>query len=550
MVFRMIAWLGTKPRPRRAESSSSGSRACHGLRGLGLMFAAIVVCGCTTGPRDWLRNGLKVGPNFCRPAAAVADQWLDEGNPNIQPDATDDSYWWATFDDPVLNDLVSTAAAQNLSLRIAGMRVLESRAQRGVAVGGLFPQQQQAVGQMTRTEFSQTSFPFGQIPLNKTAFDTWSLGFDAAWELDFWGRYRRAIEAADEDLNARIENYDDALVVLQGEVAAAYIQLRTAEEQLALIRQNVALQKKTLRLTQDRFEGEVVSELDVQQARSIVAVTSSTIPVFVRNHRQARNRLCILMGMPPQDLEARLSPSRGIPAAPPEVAVGIPADLLRRRPDIRRAEREAAAQCARIGIAESDFYPHISIAGTIGIEAENLSRLFDADSFAGVVGPGFRWNILNYGRIRNNVNVQDARFQQAALKYQEAVLRANEEVENAIISYLQEQERVEQLQASSAAEARAVELASLQYEEGLVDFQRLLDSQRGLVIQQDALAQSRGNVALFLVAVYKALGGGWQARYEPNRLLEAESAEEVLPPLADPAADTTEPRAPELVQVR
>jgi NodT family efflux transporter outer membrane factor (OMF) lipoprotein len=323
--------------------------------------------------------------------------------------------------------------------------------------------------------------------------------------------------------------------------------VRTTEERLVLARTNVALQQNTLRITQQRQEAQVVSDLDVQQARSSVAVTAALIPALEQAHRQAQNHLCILMGMPPQDLQARLGGPGKIPHTRPEVAIGIPAELLRRRPDVRRAERLAAAQSARIGIAESDLYPHFSLTGNIRFEAETFSNLLDDESIAGSVGPGFNWNVLNYGRLMTNVRVQDARVQQLVLQYQQTVLQASEEAENAIAAYLFEQARVKQLQQSADAIARATELATLQYEEGLIDFQRLLDSQRALVLQQDALAESRGTVALQLVALYKALGGGWRMRLEPNRSASLEqvltpNGPEVVPPgAADESADDPSP---------
>lgn len=480
------------------------------------MATIVLTSGCTTGPKEWVRNGFKVGPNYGRPPAPVANEWIDSENDNVLPEATDYSYWWATFDDPVLNELVAVTYQQNLPLKIAGIRVLEARAQLRVAQGGLFPQSQQGVGKYSRTRMSENSYPFGEFPLPKMEFDTWSVGLDAAWELDFWGRFRRAVESADANLNARIENYDAVLVILQAEVVATYVQLRTLEERLALARKNVEIQTNTLRITQDRFNQGVVSELDVKQALSVLGATKSLIPVLQAGRRKTQNRLCTLMGMPPANVEAVLRGPGKIPSAPPEVAVGIPADLLRRRPDVRRVEREAAAQCALIGVAESELYPHIAITGTIAFEAEHFSDLFKGGSIAGMVGPGFRWNILNYGRIRNNIRVQDARFHQLVLQYQETALRANEEVENAITDYLREQQRVKSLQVSSDATADAVKLANDQYQQGLIDFQRVLDSQRALVQQQDTLTESRGNVALHLVALYKALGGGWQMRFQPS----------------------------------
>jgi len=556
---------------RTAASAEGGTRAWPGGHSSLSVLATLTLgatvmlmaAGCTTGPREWFRNGLKVGPNYARPPAPVADQWIDANHPNVHPHGTDYSSWWAVFDDPVLDHLVHAAYEQNLPLKIAGMRILEARAQRGVAAGSLFPQQQQAVGRFERNQFSTNSFPLGLIPLPKIAYDAWSVGLDAAWELDFWGRFRRGIESADANLNAQIENYDDVLVILQAEVAATYIQYRTLEERLALARKNVELQKNTLRITPDLFTEGAVSELDVQQARSVLGSTESLIPVLEAGRRKAQNRLCTLLGMPPYDLEAELGGSGKIPTAPPEIAVGIPAELLRRRPDIRRAEREAAAQCAQIGIAESDLYPQIAIRGTISLDAEYLSRLFEGDSVAGLVGPGFQWNILHYGRIRNNIRIQDARFDQLVLKYQETVLRAAEEVETALTAYLREQEAVKFLKQSTDATARAVELANIQYEQGLIDFQRLLDSQRALVLQQDTLAESQGKVALNLVAVYKALGGGWRMRYQGGRMSEMAPSESpfeeepgpeegdaapaplpVLPPVPDAAPVPPEAPAP------
>jgi len=530
-----------------AFSNQAGASSSPAINALALVLTiTLATTGCTTGPGEWIRNGFKVGPNYARPPAPVADDWIDSDSPELNQEEADYSNWWAVFHDPVLNDLVNTAHEQNLPLKIAGMRVLEARAQLDVAKGTLFPQQQQMAGDYVRTEFSNNSFPFGSFPLPKMIFDTWSLGFDAAWELDFWGKFRRMIESADANLNAKVENYDDALVILQAEVAAMYTETRTLEERLRLAHKNVTLQKNTVRITQDRFENGMVSNLDVQQARSNLAATESMIPVLETMHRRTQNRLCTLLGMPPRDLASRLG--RGeIPGAPPEVAVGIPAELLRRRPDVRRAEREAAAQCARIGIAESELYPQIAITGTIAVEAEYFSNLFDWDSITGAVGPGFRWNILNYGRLRSNIRVQDARFGQLVLKYQETVLRANEEAENAITAYLREQARVEFLQESTEATAQAVELADAQYDQGLIDFQRVLDSQRVLVQQQDMLAQSRGNVALNLIALYKALGGGWQVRFGQIRTPEATLAES--PPEEELTPEDKAPLPPEPLPV-
>ena len=262
----------------------------------------------------------------------------------------------------------------------------------------LFPQKQEMSSQYTDNRYSGNAYPFGAFPI-KHQFSDWQTGFDAAWELDVWGRFRRGVEAAEASLDAQIDGYDDVLVMLQAEVAANYIQMRSLQRRIALARQNADLQAKSLKLVQLRYDKGLVTDLDVQRAKAILAATEALIPTFEIGVRKAQNRLCILMAMPPRNLRGRLGVSGNIPHAPQEVVAGIPADLLRRRPDVRHAEREAAAQSARIGIAEAEFYPHIAIMGTIGLEAEDFSRIFEGGSPFGTVGPTFHWNILNYGRI-------------------------------------------------------------------------------------------------------------------------------------------------------
>ena len=468
--------------------------------------------GCRTSLRQWVRNGFKVGPNYARPTAEVAEDWLDSAAPQLASHRSNDPAWWAVFGDPVLNQLIEEASTQNLPLQAAAERIWEARAQLGAARGTLWPQKQQMIGQFQRSKFSDNAYPWGSFPIPKLAFDQWTLGFDAAWELDFWGRIRRAIEAAEANVEIQDAAYDELLVLLQAEVALNYIQVRTIDERLSLARKNVELLRKTLQIAQARFEGGLVSRLDVLQAEAILANTEAMIPMMEAARRRAENRLCTLLGATPQDLDGILGEGP-TPAPPAEVVVGIPADLLRRRPDVRRAERAVAAQCAKIGIAESELYPRFAITGTIAVESEHFRHLFDSKSQAGRIGPGFSWNILNYGRIRNNILAEESKFRQTVLMYQETVLRANEEVEGAITAYLRELERVSSLETAVGAAEQAVQIAIAQYEQGVIDFQRLIDSQRALVQQQDALAESRGDVAGHLVAIYKALGGGWEVRY-------------------------------------
>jgi NodT family efflux transporter outer membrane factor (OMF) lipoprotein len=485
--------------------------------------------GCA-GLGQWCHNGFKVGPNYSTTAATVADSWIDGNDPHLRSVQGDNACWWAAFGDPALNRLVAEASEQNLTLKMAGTRILEARAVLGIAGGNLFPQQQEASAQYSRNAMSANAYPFNLFPLQQFYYDNWSAGLNAAWELDFWGRFRRAIEAADARLDAEVEGYDNVLVLLQAEVAANYMQMRSAEERLALAQKNFELQSETLRIVTLRQQQGLVTELDVQQATTNLGATEALLPTFRAVQRRAQNRLCILTGKPPYRLSQVINAPGLIPLPPQEVVVGIPAELLRRRPDVRQAEREAAAQSARIGIAESEFYPQIAITGTIGAQADNASQLFQPSSLVGAIGPGFHWNILNYGRIKNNVNVEEARFQRAIINYRDVVLRANEEVENGIIGYLTEQDRLRALDKSTRAAARSVEIAMLQYRRGLISYQPLLDSQRALVLQQDAVTESRSLVAIDLVAIYKALGGGWQARLYTQSPAPVPAAEPVPVP--------------------
>ncbi|NIL98974.1 MAG: efflux transporter outer membrane subunit [Planctomycetales bacterium] len=514
---------------------------------LALVCSLAALSGCAqlggTSLAEWFRNGLKVGPNYQRPAAHVADQWIDAQDPHVVSRSVDHSHWWTALNDPTLDMLVQLAYQQNLPLRVAALRVMESRAQLGVARGSLFPQQQQAIGEYQRSQISRTTSTsrrftdlppdLGNIGIPRTT-NLWNVGFDAAWELDIWGRFRRNIEAADASLNATVEDYDSVLVTLIGDVAATYVEYRTFETRLKFAQQNIEIQQGSLELAEVRFENGATTELDVQQARSTLANTEAALPALDARRRQAANRLCILLGMPPRDLANLLGDQAPIPEAPAEVVVGIPAELLRRRPDVRRAEREVAAQSARIGVAVADLYPAFNIVGSLTVQSADLRDLFQGSSVAGfLTGPGIRWNILNYGRIRNNIRVQDALFQQAVVNYENAVLLANQEVEDALIEFLRARQRFAALQRAVRATERSVELALTQYRDGAVDFNRVFSLQESLVIQQDNLANTQGDIAISLIRVYKALGGGWQIRLGPSRpvsLPPPEPVEELAPP--------------------
>jgi NodT family efflux transporter outer membrane factor (OMF) lipoprotein len=480
---------------------------CRFARALPALVALLLAgAGCTP-LEQWLHNGFKVGPNFTPPSAAVAPDWLDAGDPRVVHGSVDGVAWWNVFDDPALNALIDAAYTQNLDLRTAATRVLQAKAQRNIAAGNLFPQTQNAIGAYAHAQTGQNGgLPFGGFG---NILNVWATGFNLSWELDFWGRIRRNIESKNAELDASIESYRDAMVTLQAEVATNYVLVRTAQQRIAFARRNVEIQEGSLRIAEARLKEGRATALDVEQAQSNLAQTQATIPPLEINLRQANNQLCLLLGRAPGDLVKSLSEAP-IPAPPPEVAVGIPAELLHRRPDVRKALRDAAAQSAQIGIAEADFYPQFGVLGFIGFTADDVRRLFAEKSFTGLVAPYFQWKILNYGRIANNVRYQNANFQEKALAYQKSVLNAGKEVENALVGFLQAQLQAKSLEASVRAAEKSVELVLEQYKEGRVDYNRVFTLQAQLTTQQDQLAAARGSIAANLIAVYRALGGGWQ----------------------------------------
>lgn len=483
-------------------------RKCGPAALAGFALSTFSLSGCTT-LRDYIHNGYKVGPNYSRPAAPVAPDWIDAGDQRVRKDSDDHRQWWAVFNDPVLNSFIGQSYLENLTLREAGFRILEARAYRGIQVGNLFPQTQQETGGFSRNGISVMAANRQFSP--DRFFDQWQDGFNLAWELDFWGRFRRSVAAADANLDASIEDYDDVLVTLLADVATSYVQARTLQTRIVLARANAEIQRESLKIANAKFKGGDTTKIDVDQAMSDLATTESLIPALEISLRQTTNRLCILLGIPPRDLSKDLGDAP-IPTAAPEVAVGIPAELLTRRPDIRRAERNAAAQCEQIGIAVADLYPHISVTGTIGLEAAQMPNFFNSKAMYGSVGPSYQWNILNYGRLINNVRLQDARFQELVTHYQQKVLTADGEVENGLIAFLKSQEQAKFLAESVDASADGLRLALINYREGKISFVFVARLQELLVQQQDNLAQAQGNIALGLIQVYKALGGGWQIR--------------------------------------
>jgi len=483
-----------------------------------VLGACLLLTGCAT-----------IGPDFEQPEVDVAGNWLEAGNPNVDTTQIEYRDWWNVFNDPVLNELTDHAYNQNLTLRVAGLRILEARAELGFVTGLRFPQSQSVQASAVRSRSSENAPPFSNLPPAigdniDPSVNSWSTSFDIAWEADVWGKFRRGIEAADANLAAKMLNYDAVLVSLTGDVALTYTTIRTLELRLAYTRENVTLQQRGLELAQDRFELGVTSELDVQQSLSLLNSTQSLIPFLEMNIRRAKNVLSLLLGMPPSDLENILGSAGTLPVAPLQAAVGIPADLIRRRPDVRAAEMAAAAQSAAIGVSEAELYPQFVLAGSIGLAGETFSDQFDSGSGTGFVTPFVNWNIFNYGRIKNNVRVQDARFQQLVVNYQNVVLNAAREVEDGLVGFLRAQEEVGYLEQAVTAAQRAVELSFDQYDVGLVDYQRVLNSQASLLQQQDSLADGQGRIVSSFVSTYRALGGGWQLR-EGNTYVDTNTLE-------------------------
>jgi NodT family efflux transporter outer membrane factor (OMF) lipoprotein len=483
-----------------------------------LACAFLALCAC------------KVGPDFVRPSSAVATHWI--GDPPeaaaASPAAVDTASWWQLFNDPVLNHLVDLAYHNNLSLQAAAVHILQAQAQLNVQSGELFPQQQVLAGQVQHQRQAQsTLLAPGLDPL----LDTGQFGVSATWELDFWGKYRRGIEADRAAMLASVAAYDSGLVSLTAGVASTYISIRTARQRIQVAQENLDTQKESLRIARAQFEAGETSELDVQQALTQLAQTQAQIPGLENALRTNKDSLAVLLGMTPDGIDSLLGDATAIPTAPAQVATGMPKDLLRRRPDVRQAELTAAAQSAGIGVAKANLYPSFSLNGSFGFVGTSLLRgevadLFTWDNRNSAVSASFVFPILNYGRIVNSVRVQDAVFQQAVLTYQNTVLLAQQEVEDARSSFTAAQATLATLGNAAASARRSTELAIVRYKEGASDYTTVLSAEQVQLQTEDNLASARGAVPLALVSVYRALGGGWQIR-EGQQLLPQPTREQM-----------------------
>lgn len=453
-----------------------------------------------------LAGCVTVGPDYVAPEIEIPDAWHTELVGPFEARTAPLRTWWQAFQDPTLDQLIEKARANNLDLKIALARIDAARAQLGIAKGGHLPEVSAAGSSAIQRLSEKGLIP----PLGDTTIDLHEIGGDAGWEFDFFGGIRRQIESAGAAYEASIEDFRDVVVVLLAEIARNYILVRTLQDQIKFTRSNIAAQRESLALARERNRTGLAPDLDVAQAESNLGTSESLLPALQQLLTAAMHRVAVLLGEHPGTMHDLLTKEGKIPTAPDEVAVGIPANLLRRRPDIRAAERSLASQHARIGATEAELYPRFFLFGSVGLEATKFSDLFDAASRVFTLGAGFRWNIWSGGKIRNAVEAEAAFTTAAEIQYRKIILLAMEEVENSLYGYTKEGERRRALERATAATQRSVELVLVLYRAGLTDFQNVLDSQRSLVNVQNDLARSRGQHALQLVSLYKALGGGWE----------------------------------------
>ena len=487
----MVPMITSKYRDKKG-----GTRSALRIRTVLAGCAVLALAGCAP-----------VGPDYIPPGDNAPAVWHTELRQGLAAQSLDPQMlarWWTTLNDPVLAGLIEQAVNHNLDLRQAVSRVREARARRAASQAGQFPS-------------LDASAAAGRNK-SKATRDFYSLSLDAGWEADIFGSTRRAVEAAEADLAASQEELRDVLVSLTAEVALDYLEVRTLQARLNVAQSNLDLQQQTVDLTRSRSQAGLSSELAVQQASANLESTKAQLPTLRTSLEEAKNGLAVLTGAVPGAVHEQLATALPLPVVPPTVAVGVPAETLRQRPDIRRAERALAAQTARVGVAAAELYPKLTLSGSIGLEAIQAGDLFNAASSIWSIGPRASWKIFDAGAIRQNIEVQSAKQEQALLAYEAAVLTALTEVENALTAYAEEQVRRQNLLAAVAAARQAAVLADNQYQAGLVDFTAVLDAQRSQLSLEDQLAQCSGTVTANLIRLYKALGGGWQPESSPTAL--------------------------------
>lgn len=451
-----------------------------------------------------LLNGcVSVGPDYEAPEAPMPDAWHEAVQDEFESGKPDLQTWWTVFGDETLNALITKASTNNLSLKTAAARIEQAAALRGVSASQYFPDVVAGAAAST-VQMTEAAAAGGD-----RQGELYQAGLTMAWELDLWGRIRRSVESSDASLQASVENYRDIMVLLYAEIAANYINVRTLQERIAFAENNLKAQMETMELTKNRFDSGLVPALDVSQAELNRSRTESVLPPLQQKLVEAVNRLSVLTGDMPYALLKELETAKPIPVAEEKLSVGLPAELLRQRPDIRRAERELASQNARIGATQAELYPTLALPGTLAVETGD-GDLFSGGNVAYSFGPQLRWNIFNGRRIRSQVDAEKAGTKAALHSYEQVVLLALEEVEDSMAAYANEKDRIESLEDAATAAEKSVELVTELYKSGLTDFQNVLNMEQALLTQQDALATSRGLISINLVGIYKALGGGWE----------------------------------------
>ena len=454
-----------------------------------------------------------VGPDYEPPETAVPDQWQQALADEMSSGQIALVRWWEGLDDAKLSELIARAQEGNLQLQEAVARIREARSLRAVAGAERIPDVS-LDGRVTR---SRTSEAFIPPTVDFSTYNTfYEIGPSVSWELDFWGRIKRSVESADASLQGSLEVYRDALVLLYAEIAITYTDTRALQARILHTKGNIEAQRASLALVRERKRAEIASDLEVRQAELNLSRTESFLPVLKAGLVASINRLGVLLGESPGALHSELQQVQPIPAVPEQILIGVPGDLVRRRPDIRAAERALAAQTARIGVATGELYPRFAILGDFSTLATDSGDLFDSGSGRFSIGPFFSWNLFDGGRVRGQIEIEDARTEQALHRYEQSVLSALEEVETAMSDFVNEREREEALSRSAIAAEESVRLVLVLYRTGLTDFQNVLDMQRSLFEQQDQLADSDGKIVKDLIRIYTALGGGWDPDELPS----------------------------------
>ncbi len=473
-------------------------------------------------------GGCAVGPDYVEPEFESPDAWQNAAAEDVQADAPVIQQWWAAFEDPMLDTLIVHAKNSNLDLDIAVSRIREARAYHQITGGSYWPQVGLS-GAGTRTDTPDFYSAGGDNPANN-----WEFGMAASWEIDVWGKNRRARESSGAALQSSIEDYRDVLVSLYAEVASTYIDVRSLQTRLDFALDNVESQRETMDVVMAREDAGLVPMLDVSQARSNLANTEATIPQLHTALEKSLNRLAILLGLAPGTLDEQLKSHTGLPTPPTDLTLVLPAELLRRRPDVRRSERNLAAQSALIGVATAELYPSFSLSGALALSAPQFGDLGESGAFGWSFGPEVSWNLFTGGKIRGQIKVEEARTQQLLASYELTVLGALAEVENSLMGLRQEEIRRDLLKTAAESAQQSVELVNTQYISGLTDFQNYLDAQRVLFSQQDQLATSKGLVLSNLIELNRALGGGWSLENtNPDMPVETQETSMVQPALVE-----------------